>query len=99
MTQVRSNKYPAAVVHLCACHPSPSSRPPVLWLSIAGVLREPGPTFNLSAMFSSVLFLLTFTGFLNLQSSAADAQQWRSRSIYQVHLIPSSIAGGRSMVL
>ncbi|KAF8841394.1 glycoside hydrolase family 13 protein [Paxillus ammoniavirescens] len=35
-------------------------------------------------MLYSVLFLLTFGGFLCLESSAADAQQWRSRSIYQV---------------
>ncbi|KAN0101159.1 glycoside hydrolase family 13 protein [Tylopilus felleus] len=35
-------------------------------------------------MISSVLFLLTYITFFSLQSSAADAQQWRSRSIYQV---------------
>ncbi|KAH0838804.1 glycoside hydrolase superfamily [Lanmaoa asiatica] len=35
-------------------------------------------------MFFSVIFSLAFTGLLFLQSSAADAQQWRSRSIYQV---------------
>ncbi|KAF9221280.1 glycoside hydrolase family 13 protein [Gyrodon lividus] len=35
-------------------------------------------------MLYSVLFLLTFGGFFFRESSAADAQQWRSRSIYQV---------------
>ena len=50
-----------------------------------------------SKMFCSVLCILTFQiGFLSLQSSAADAQQWRSRSIYQACLTPFSLGVGYS---